>query len=346
MPHGPFRLAEIVARFGGELVGEGDVLLHQVGTLEGAAPGELSFLAHPRYRPELAATRAAAVILPESERAATALPRIVCRDPYAYFARVAALFNPPAPAEPGVHPQAIVAADAQVAPSASVGPACVVERGASIGDGAALGAGCFVGEGASIGAGSRVYPHVTIAARCVVGPRAILHPGVVIGADGFGFAPDGGEWLKIPQVGRVVIGADVEVGANSSIDRGAIDDTIIEDGVKIDNQVQVGHNCRIGAHTAIAGCAGIAGSTRIGRHCRIGGAAMIGGHLEIADHTVVAGASGISKSIRRAGFYSSALPAVDAGAWRRTVALLRGLDRLADRVRELERRLADLEQPR
>jgi UDP-3-O-[3-hydroxymyristoyl] glucosamine N-acyltransferase len=346
MPHGPFRLAEIVARFGGELVGEGDVLVHQVATLGGAAPGEISFLTHPRYRGELAATRAAAVIVPESERAATTLPRIVRRDPYAYFARVSALFNPPAPSEPGVHPAAVVAAGARVAASASVGPACVVEHGASVGDDTVLGAGCFVGEGASIGAGSRLHPHVTVAARCVVGPRAILHPGAVIGADGFGFAPDSGEWLKIPQVGRVVIGADVEIGANSSVDRGAIDDTIIEDGVKIDNQVQIGHNCRIGAHTAIAGCVGIAGSTRIGRHCRIGGAAMIAGHLEIADHTIVAGGSGIAKSIRQAGFYSSALPASDAPAWRRTVALLRGLDRLADRVRELERRLADLEQPR
>jgi UDP-3-O-[3-hydroxymyristoyl] glucosamine N-acyltransferase len=180
----------------------------------------------------------------------------------------------------------------------------------------------------------------------VVGARAIVHSGVVIGADGFGFAPDGGEWIKIPQVGRVVIGNDVEIGANTTIDRGAIDDTVIEDSVKIDNQVQIGHNCRIGAHTAIAGCVGIAGSTRIGRHCLIGGAAMVGGHLEIADRVTIMGSSAISKSIPEAGVYSAALPAIDARAWRRTVALLRNLERLSERVRELERRLAGLERPR
>ncbi len=346
MPHGPFRLAEIVARFGGELVGDRDVVVHQVGTLAGARSGELSFLAHPKYRRELAATRASAVIVPESERGATALPRIVCPDPYAYFARVSTLFNPSPPDVPGVHPTAVISGDARVAPSASVGPACVVERAARVGDGVVLGAGCFVGEEASIGAASRLHPHVTVAARCVIGARAVLHAGAVIGADGFGFAPDGGEWVKIPQVGRVVIGDDVEIGANTTVDRGAIDDTVIDDGVKIDNQVQIGHNCRIGAHTAIAGCVGIAGSTRIGRHCRIGGAAMVGGHLEIADRTVITGSSAVTKSIPVAGVYSAVMPATDADAWRRTVARLRSLERLATRVRDLERRLADLERPR
>jgi len=343
MPHGPFRLAEIVARFGGELVGDQDVIVRQVGTLSGAGPGELAFLAHPRYGAELARTRATAVIVPESEREATVLPRVVARDPYAYFARVSALFNPPPPVVPGVHPTAVVSPDARVAASACVGPACVVGPGARVGDNAALGAGCFVGEDASIGADSRLHPHVTVGARCVVGARAIVHSGAVIGADGFGFAPEGGEWIKIPQVGRVVIGDDVEIGANTTIDRGAIDDTVIEDGVKIDNQVQIGHNCRIGAHTAIAGCVGIAGSTRLGRHCLIGGAAMIGGHLEIADRAVITGSSAVTKSILRAGVYSSTLPATEARAWRRTVALLRNLERLWDRVRELERRLAELE---
>jgi len=346
MPDGPFRLAEIVARFGGELVGDEDVIVRQVGTLSGAGPGELSFLTHPKFRGELAATRASAVIVPDSERGATVLPRIVCRDPYAYFARVSTLFNPPAASPPGVHPTAVVSREAQVAPSASVGPACVVERGALIGHNVALGAGCFVGDEASIDSGSRLHPHVTVGARCVVGARAIVHSGVVIGADGFGFAPDGGEWIKIPQVGRVVIGNDVEIGANTTIDRGAIDDTVIEDGVKIDNQVQIGHNCRIGAHTAIAGCVGIAGSTRIGRHCLIGGAAMVGGHLEIADRVVITASSGVSKSIPAAGVYSGAVPATDARAWRRTLAFLRNLERLSERVRELERRLADLERPR
>jgi len=346
MPHGPFRLAEIVARFGGELVGDQDVVVRQVGTLAGAGPGELSFLTHPKYRSELAATRASAVIVPASERGATVLPRIVCRDPYAYFARVSTLFNPPPPSVPGVHRTAVIAPEAHVASSASVGPACVVERGARIGEGVALEAGCVVGAEATIDRDSRLHPHVTIGTRCVVGARAVLHAGAVIGADGFGFAPEGGEWIKIPQVGRVVIGSDVEIGANTTIDRGAIDDTVIEDGVKIDNQVQIGHNCRIGAHTAIAGCVGIAGSTRIGRHCLIGGAAMIGGHLEIADRVVITASSGVSKSIPAAGVYSGALPAMDARAWRRTLAQLRNLERLAERIRELERRLANLERPR
>ena len=346
MPYGPFRLAEIVARFGGELVGDQDVVVRQVGTLTGAGPGELSFLTHPKYRGELAATRASAVIVSENERGATVLPRIVCRDPYAYFARVSTLFNPPPPRVPGVHRTAVIAPEAHVAPSASVGPTCVVEPGARIGEGVALEAGCVVGAEATIDRDSRLHPHVTIGPRCAVGARAVLHAGVVIGADGFGFAPEGDEWIKIPQVGRVVIGSDVEIGANTTIDRGTIDDTVIEDGVKIDNQVQIGHNCRIGAHTAIAGCVGIAGSTRIGRHCLIGGAAMIGGHLEIADRVVITASSGISKSIPVAGVYSGALPAIDARAWRRTLALLRNLERLAERVRELERRLATLERPR
>jgi UDP-3-O-[3-hydroxymyristoyl] glucosamine N-acyltransferase len=346
MPAGPFRLAEIVARFGGELVGDPDITVRQVGTLARAEPGEISFLVHQRYRGELAATRAAAVIVPESERGATALPRIVCRDPYAYFARVSMLFNAPPAVAAGVHPTAVVAPDAHVAASASVGPGCVVERGARIGDDVALGAGCFVGEHATIGAGSRLNPHVTVQARCVVGARAVVHSGAVIGADGFGFASDEGGWLKIPQIGRVVIGDDVEIGANTTIDRGAIDDTIIEDGVKIDNQVQIGHNCRIGAHTAIAGCVGIAGSTRIGRHCMIGGAAMIGGHLDIADRAVIAAASGVGKSISKAGQYASMLPALEAGEWRRILALLKNLRRLSDKVRDLERRLTGPERPR
>jgi UDP-3-O-[3-hydroxymyristoyl] glucosamine N-acyltransferase len=346
MPRGPFRLAEIVARFGGELLGDPDLVVRQVGTLARAAPGEIAFLAHPKYRPALAATRASAVIVTEAERGVTALPRIVCDDPYAYFARVSRLFNPPPEVEPGVHPTAVVSPDASIAASACVGPGCVIERGARIGDKVALGAGCFVGGDAAIGAESRLYPRVTVCARCVIGTRAVVHSGAVIGADGFGFAPDSGEWIKIPQIGRVVIGDDVEIGANTTIDRGAVDDTIIEDGVKIDNQVQIGHNCRIGAHTAIAGCVGIAGSTRIGRHCMIGGAAMIGGHLDIADRVVISAASAVGKSISQPGQYSSGFPAVEASEWWRTVALVRDLRRLADKVRDLDRRIAELERPR
>ena len=346
MAQGPFRLAEIVGRLGGELVGDPAVEVRAVATLRSARPGELSFLVQPKYRAELAATRASAVIVPPAERDATALPRIVSRDPYAYFAHVTQLFHPLTPVMPGVHPGAVVAAGAVVAPSASVGPGSVIERGATLGERVWIGAGCFVGADTAIGADSRLHPGVVVYGGCKIGARAIVHSGAVIGADGFGFAPEGGKWVKIAQTGRVVIGDDVEIGANTSIDRGAVDDTVIEDGVKLDNQIQIGHNCRIGAHTAIAGCVGIAGSTTIGRHCMIGGAAMIGGHLSIADRTVIAGSTVVTKSIDRAETYSSVIPATEVREWRRTVALLRGLDRMAERIRELERRLAGLERER
>jgi UDP-3-O-[3-hydroxymyristoyl] glucosamine N-acyltransferase len=346
MAQGPFRLAEIVGRLGGEVVGDPAVEVGGVATLRSARPGDLSFLVQSRYRPELAATRASAVVLAAAERDATVLPRIVCKDPYAYFARVTQLFHPPAPVIPGVHPEAVVAPDARISTTASVAAGCVVERGAIVGERVVLGAGCFVGESVTIGADSRLHPGVVVYGACVIGARAIVHSGAVIGADGFGFAPEGGKWVKIAQTGRVVIGDDVEVGANTAIDRGAVDDTVIEDGVKLDNQIQIGHNCRIGAHTAIAGCVGIAGSTTIGRHCMIGGAAMIGGHLSIADRTIIAGSTVVTKSIDQPDTYSSVIPATAVREWRRTVALMRGLDRMSERIRELERRLAGLERER
>src|SRR5262245_27414641 len=346
MTRDPLRLADLVARFGGELVGDPEVRVTRLATLRGAGPGDLSFMTHAKYRPELGATRAAAVILPESERDATALPRIVCRDPYVYFARVASLLSPPPRIAPGIATTAVVSPDAEIAPSASIGQGCVIERGARIGDDVALGPGCFLGEDVTIGPGSRLHARVTVYPRCVLGARTIVHSGVVIGADGFGFAPDGGRWLKIPQTGRVVVGDDVEIGANTTIDRGALDDTVIEEGVKLDNQIQIGHDCRIGAHTAVAGCTGIAGSTTIGRHCMIGGAAMISGHLEIGDRVVIGGGTWVTRSIEAAGTYLSVIPATESRSWRRTVALLRGLERMSDKLRELERRLAELEQQR
>jgi UDP-3-O-[3-hydroxymyristoyl] glucosamine N-acyltransferase len=344
MVSGPLRLGDIAARFGGELVGDAQVRVSQVATLRGARPGEIAFLAQSRYRPDLAATQASAVIVGAEDRDATALPRIVCKDPYAYFARVSALLNPPGEVVPGIHASAVLAPDAGVAPTAHIGPGCVIERGARVADGASVGAGCVLGKGASIGPHTRLHPRVTVYAGCTVGARSIIHSGAVIGADGFGFAPEAGKWLKIPQIGRVVIGDDVEIGANTTIDRGAIEDTVIGDGVKLDNQVQIGHNCRIGAHTAIAGCVGIAGSTTIGRHCMIGGAAMIGGHLSIADRVIVAGSTVVTKSIGAPGTYLSVIPAEEAREWRRIVAHLRSLARLTDRLRELDRRVRQLEQ--
>jgi UDP-3-O-[3-hydroxymyristoyl] glucosamine N-acyltransferase len=332
-----FRLAEIVARFGGEAVGDDAVAVDRVASLTNAGPGAIAFLNQARHRGDLDTTRASAVILGRDARDATALPRIVCDEPYLYFARVSALLHPDVPVVPGVHPQAAVAASASVAASARVDACAVIDAQAQIGEGAWIGPGCWIGSGAVIGPGTRLHGSVRVYPGCMLGARGVVHAGAVIGADGFGFASDRGTWFKIPQVGRVLVGDDVEIGANTTIDRGALDDTVIEDGVKLDNLIQIAHNCRIGAHTAIAACVGIAGSVTVGRHCMIGGAVMINGHLSIADRVVIAGGSAVSKSITAPGMYGSGLPAMPEREWRRTVALLRNLDRMRDRLHRLER---------
>jgi len=331
------RLSEIVARLGGEVIGNPDVAVQRVASLQSAGPGDLSFLAQGRYRGQLRDTRAAAVVLARDERDATELPRIVCDDPYLYFARVAQLFAGAEPVRAGVHPSATVEPGASVAASAAVGAGAYVGRGARLGERVVVGPLCHVGAGAAIGEDSRLHALVSVYAGCVIGARAIVHSGAVIGADGFGMARDGERWTKIPQVGRVVIGDDVEIGANTTIDRGALDDTVIEDGVKLDNQIQIGHNCRIGAHTAMAGCTGVAGSTRIGRHCAIGAAAQILGHLEITDHVQISSCTTISHSIHKAGTYTGLYPSSDNASWARYTAWVRHLDRLAERVRTLEK---------
>jgi UDP-3-O-[3-hydroxymyristoyl] glucosamine N-acyltransferase len=333
-----YRLGEIVARLGGELIGHQDPEIRRIATLESAGPGDLSFVSNPKYLRQLGTTRASAVILSRGQRSATDLPRILCDDPYAYYARAAQLLNPEAQPAPGIHPHAVIEAGAQVAASASVGPFCHVGRGARVGERVVLGPGCSIGEEAQIGEDGRLGPSVTVYARTVIGKRALIHAGAVIGADGFGIAPQAGRWIKIPQTGRVVMGDDVEVGANTTIDRGALDDTVIEDGVKLDNQIQIAHNVRVGAHTAIAAFAGIAGSARIGRHCAIGGAARIMGHIEIADGVTVTATSFVTKSIRSAGTYTAVLPAEPAREWAKTVANLRSLERLSKRVHEMEAR--------
>jgi UDP-3-O-[3-hydroxymyristoyl] glucosamine N-acyltransferase len=333
-----YSLGELVERFGGEVAGDPAVRVRKVATLENAGPETISFLANPRYLAQLRSTRASAVIVGESGRGATRLPRIVCSNPLAYFARVSALLNPPPAARAGVHATAVVDASAQVAGDAEIGPCAVLGRRAVIGPGAAVGAGCFIGDSVVIGAGTRLYPNVTVYDDCVIGDRVILHSGVVIGADGFGLALDEGRWVKVPQIGRVVIGNDVEIGANTTIDRGAMDDTVIEEGVKLDNQIQVGHNVRIGAHTAIAACAGIAGSARIGRHCRIGGASGIAGHISIADHVEISTYTLVTKSIGEPGTYSGAYVFEPHRRWLRNAVQLRHLAELADRVRALEKR--------
>ncbi|MBI1284417.1 MAG: UDP-3-O-(3-hydroxymyristoyl)glucosamine N-acyltransferase [Thiobacillus sp.] len=336
-------LAELVARFGGELVGDGARIIRQVAPLERATSDEIGFVAQSKYLNQLASTGAGAVILPVDAREATDLPRILSPNPYLYFARVSGLLNPPPRPPAGVHPAATVAADAEIAADASIAAGAVVGSGARIGARSVVGANCVIGDQARIGEDCLLHANVTIYHRCEVGDRAILHAGCVIGSDGFGFAPSAGGWEKIPQIGRVLIGDDVEVGACTTIDRGALEDTIIEEGVKLDNLIQVAHNVQIGAHTAIAACTGIAGSTRIGRHCMIGGAAMIFGHIEIADGTRISTNTLITKSLPKAGTYTSALPFSEHEVWQKNAVHMRNLDKLVNRVKQLEKRLNELE---
>ena len=328
-------LGEIATRLGGRVVGDAGILIEQVGTLEHAGPRQIAFLANPRYRSQLSATRAGAVILGPQAESLTRAPRIVSDNPYAYFARVSRLLNPEGAPQPGVHAAAHVDRSARVAASARIDAGAVVEAGAEIGDRAWIGAGCFVGEGAAVGEDSRLHPSVVVYRSCRIGARALVHSGAVIGADGFGMALDGGRWVKVPQIGRVLIGDDVEIGANTTIDRGAIEDTVIEDGVKFDNQVQVGHNCHIGAHSALAGCVAIAGSTRIGQRCMIGGAARIVGHLTLCDDVQVSACTFITRSIRKPGTYTGVYPFEENASWARNAAWLRQLARLAERVAAL-----------
>jgi UDP-3-O-[3-hydroxymyristoyl] glucosamine N-acyltransferase len=316
-------LREIVGRLGGEAVGEVAKALTGVATLDSAGPGEIAFLANPRYRSKLAETRAGAVIIGPGDRDAVGIPRIVTDNPYAYYARTVALFHPEAPAVPGVHPTAQVDASAEIAPSAEIAAHVVIGPHSRIGDGARIGAGTVIGARVAIGEGSRLHPRVTIYDGCSLGVRCVLHSGVVIGADGFGMARSEGRWIKIPQVGAVTIGDDVEIGANTCIDRGALDDTVIEDGAKLDNLIQVGHNCRIGAHTVIAGCTGISGSVTIGKDCMIGGGVGFVGHISVCDHVTVTGMTLVTKSITEPGTYSSGIPSQAHADWLRTLAQMR-----------------------
>ena len=342
-------LSEISRALGGEIEGNPATRVEKVGTLEGADAQAITFLASDRFVRDLQQTRAGAVILAAVHRDVTTLPRIVCANPYAYFARVSALLHPAAAEAVGVHARATVDASVKLGEGVSVGPHAVVGRNANIGAGVIIGANCYVGDGVTIGAGTRLWPGVVIYHGCRIGARGLLHAGVVIGADGFGNAwedgegADRGRWIKVPQVGRVMIGDDVEVGANTTIDRGAIDDTVIEDGVRLDNLIMIAHNVHVGAHTAMAACTGIAGSTRIGRYCRIGGAVGIAGHLTIADHVEISGKTLITKSITEAGAYSGGYPFEESRAWRRNAIQIRHLDEMAKHVKLLEKRLAQLE---
>lgn len=333
-------LNDIAARLGGDVLGDGETRVTQVATLASATPGQISFLTNPKYRSQLASTQASAVILPAASAAATNLPRIIAANAYAYYARLAALLNPALPQPLGIHSMASVASELPA--SVSIAAGVCIGRDVQLGEGVVIHPNCVIGDGVRIGAGSVLYPNVTVYAGCSIGRDAIIHSGTVIGADGFGFAPDNGEWVKIPQIGAVRIGDQVEIGANTTVDRGALDDTVIEEGCKIDNQVQIGHNCLIGAHSVIAGCVGIAGSTRIGRRCMLGGAAMILGHLDIADGTVISPGSMVMKSITKAGKYTALFPLAEHDEWLQTAVGVRRLGKLTDRIAELEKKLEKL----
>ena len=337
----PVKLADVIAALGGDLLGDAEIAVSRVGPLAEADAQTLSFLSNPRYQSQLAASSAACVIVaPAFAEAASARgAAIVTPDPYLYFARLtqwwAARVRPQAVAR--IHPSAVIDQSAVIGEGVDVGPLAVIEAGVRIGDGARIGAHCVVERNARVGAGTRLAPRVTLGFDCNVGERCIIHSGAVIGADGFGFAPSQGEWVKIEQLGAVEIGNDVEIGANTCIDRGALANTVIEDGVKLDNQIQIGHNVRIGAHTAMAGCSAIAGSTTIGKHCTIGGAAMIIGHLTLADNVHISMGTAITRSIAKPGHYSGVFPFDDNASWEKNAATLRQLHSLRERIRALER---------
>ena len=337
----PVRLADVVSALGGELCGDGDLPIARLAPLETADAGSLSFVANPRYAGQLAASLAGCVIVAPALRDA-ALARgaaIVTPDPYLYFARLTQWWaaRQRRPAVAGVHASAVVEPGAQIHASASIGAFAFVGAGAVVAAGAVIGTHAHIGADAQVGEGTRLAPRVTLGEACRIGARGIVHSGVVIGADGFGFAPNQGTWEKIEQLGAVRIGDDVEIGANTCIDRGALDDTVIDEGVKLDNLIQVGHNVRIGAHSAMAGCVGIAGSAKIGKHCTAGGGAIILGHLELVDHVHITAATVITRSILKPGQYSGLFPFDDNASWEKNAATLRQLHTLRDRIRALEK---------
>jgi len=338
-------LGDLAVRFGCELRGDPQALIEHVGTLAGADARALTFFANPRYRQQLSATRAGAVVL--DRRCADGCPTaaLICENPYATYARIAQILYPRPASPAGVHASALIAASAQIHPTAHVGALALIGERVVVGARAFIGPHCLIEEDVVLAEDVYLAARVTLCRAVAVGARTVMQPGAVIGGDGFGFAQDRGQWLKIPQVGTVRIGADVEIGANTTIDRGAIEDTVIGDDVKLDNLIQIGHNVRIGEHTAIAGCTGISGSTVIGRRCQIGGMVAMGGHLTIADDVVITGASMISRSITRPGVYSSGIPFEEARAWRRLVAHFKRIGLISARVRKLERAAGAAEDP-
>ncbi|WEN16455.1 UDP-3-O-(3-hydroxymyristoyl)glucosamine N-acyltransferase [Rhodanobacter sp. AS-Z3] len=337
-----YTVAELAQHLGLVANGDGTRVIDGVGTLAAAGPSQLSFLSNSKYTVQLAATRAGVVVLREADLAQCPTAALIASDPYVAYAKLATLFErvPVAPA--GIHPAAVVANSAQISSSASIGPGCVIAERAVIGDNVVLGPHCIIGEDCTIGADCRLVARVTLVTRVTLGQRVLVHPGAVIGSDGFGLAfdrsvSDHGGWIKLPQLGGVRIGDDCEIGANTTIDRGALDDTVLEEDVRLDNQIQIAHNVHIGAHTAMAGCAAVAGSAKIGRYCMIGGNAGVLGHLELADGVTITAKSLVTHSIREAGEYSSGVPLQDNRQWRKNAARFKHLDEYARRLSTLEK---------
>lgn len=337
-----YRIDELATRFGLEARGDGAGIIHGVAPLARAQAGQLAFLANPRYAGDLVETKAGVVILTPDQAGASPVPVLIAQDPYLAYAKIAALFEHSPARTPGVHPTAVIAAGARVDPAACVGPGCVIDAGVEIAAGAILGPHCVIGADCTIGEQSRLGAHVTLVKRVTLGKRVLIHPGAVLGADGFGLARDHSGWVKVPQLGGVRIGDDCEIGANTTIDRGALEDTVLEEDVRLDNQIQIAHNVHIGAHTALAGCAAVAGSAKIGRDCLIGGSAGILGHLEVADGVTITAMSLVTHSIRAPGVYSSGAPIEENRAWRRNAARMRHLDEMARRITALEKQLQTL----
>jgi UDP-3-O-[3-hydroxymyristoyl] glucosamine N-acyltransferase len=335
-----YSLADLSARFELELRGDGAHRINGVGTLSEAGNTQITFLANPGYRKQLGDTRAGAVILQERDAANCPTNCLVARDPYLAYARLATLFDPRPVSPPGIHPSAVIAASARLGSDVCIGAHVVIGDDCDIGDGCTIGPGCVLESGCTLGAGCRLYANVSLGYGVRVGNRVVIHPGAVIGADGFGIAFADDHWEKVPQVGSVIIGDDCEIGANSCIDRGALGDTVLEEDCRLDNLVQIGHNVIVGAHTAIAAMGGAAGSAKIGRFCLLGGQAAVNGHQEIADRTTLAATSKVMKTITEPGTtWSGLIPAQPIKEWQRSLARLRKLDELTRRVQNLEKQL-------
>jgi UDP-3-O-[3-hydroxymyristoyl] glucosamine N-acyltransferase len=335
-----YSLDEIVSALGGVVVGDGSTLIRRVSSLANAKTGDISFVSDSKYQKAVATSQASAFILKHAHAELTAAPKIIVDNPYAYFAKVSAFLNPVTVAPVGIASTAVVAASAQIPATCSIGELVVIGDNAVLGEHVIIGSGCVIENDVSIADNTRLEPNVTVKHHCEIGKDCHIFSGAVIGSDGFGYAEENGRWIKIPQVGRAILQDNVDVGANTTIDRGALDDTIIEEGVKLDNLIQIGHNCVIGAHTVIAGCVGIAGSARIGKHCKIGGAAMVLGHLEIADNVTISPGSMITRSLASADTYTALMPFQTHRAWLNTAAKIRHLDDFADKIKSLEKEIA------